>query len=151
MFIPYPGSEFFHPGSGVQGEIDYRSGSAYKNLSIFNLKICFYALGNMIRDVHFGSGSRVMIFYLSRVPDLGVKKSLDLGSRIRIRSTVTFTLSTAECLRLRGVLPMYFIFCLVYALFVSSKLHAAYTYTRPIQYFPALPSATSLYITSVFA
>ncbi len=36
-------------------------------------------------------------------------------------------------------------------LFVSSTLHAAYTYTRPIQYFPALPSATSLYVTSVFA
>ncbi len=37
MFIPDPGSEFFHPGS------------ASKNLSILNKKNCFYALRNNIR------------------------------------------------------------------------------------------------------
>jgi hypothetical protein len=49
MFIPdptffHPGSEFFHPGSA-------------KNLSILTQKNGFQALGNMIRDVHPGSGS----------------------------------------------------------------------------------------------
>jgi hypothetical protein len=47
------------------------SRSASKNLSIFNPTNCFQALGNMIRDVHPGTGSRVRIFI---IPDPGVKK-----------------------------------------------------------------------------
>jgi hypothetical protein len=37
MFFPGPGSEFFHPGSRVKKD----SGSASKNLSIFNTENCF--------------------------------------------------------------------------------------------------------------
>ncbi len=36
MFIPDPGSQFFHPGSQIQGQKDF--GSASKNLSNLNLK-----------------------------------------------------------------------------------------------------------------
>jgi hypothetical protein len=46
MFIPDPGSEFFHPESLIQGPKD--PGSASKNLS-------------MIQDVHRGFGSRIRI------------------------------------------------------------------------------------------
>jgi len=48
----YPGS-----GSRVKKIPDPRSGSSSKSLSIFNLKNCFSAFGNMIRDVYTGSGS----------------------------------------------------------------------------------------------
>ncbi len=34
----------------------------------------------MIRVVHPGSGSRILIFYPSRIPDPGVKKAPDPGS-----------------------------------------------------------------------
>ncbi len=54
MFIPDPGSEFFHPGSRISGQKD--PGSASKNLNIFNAKNCFYALGKMIWDDNPGSG-----------------------------------------------------------------------------------------------
>ncbi len=63
MFIPDPGSQFFHPGSRAKKIPD--PGSASKNLSIFNAKNCFYALGNMIR--YFHPGSRILIFYPSRI------------------------------------------------------------------------------------
>ncbi len=33
-----------------------------------NPQYCFKALGNMIRDEHPGSGSRILIFYPSRIP-----------------------------------------------------------------------------------
>jgi hypothetical protein len=49
MFIPDPGSEFFHPGFRIKKD----SGSASKNLRIFNPKNCFKALGNMIRILSF--------------------------------------------------------------------------------------------------
>ncbi len=62
MFIPDP--NFFHPGS------------ASKNVSIWTQNI----RGNMIRVVHPGSGFRILIFYSSRIPDLGVKKAPDPGS-----------------------------------------------------------------------
>jgi hypothetical protein len=78
MFILDQGSEFFHPGSRFKKIPDPGSGS--KNLSIFNPKTCFYALGNMIRDVHPESGSRILIFYPFRIPDPGVKKVPDPGS-----------------------------------------------------------------------
>jgi hypothetical protein len=60
VFVPVsrsvlPGSEFFL--SRIQGKKDYGSGSASKKISIFNPKHCFQALGNMIPDVHPGSGS----------------------------------------------------------------------------------------------
>jgi hypothetical protein len=37
----------------------------------------------MIRIVHPGSRIRMLTFYPSRIPDPGVKKAPDLGSRIR--------------------------------------------------------------------
>jgi hypothetical protein len=56
-----PGSKFFipDPGQKVPG-----SGSASKNLIIFNPKNCFQALRNMIRDVHPDPGPD---FFPSRV------------------------------------------------------------------------------------
>jgi hypothetical protein len=46
-------------------------GSASKNLSISTQNNGFQGLGNMIRIVHPGSGSRtaILIFYPSRIPD----------------------------------------------------------------------------------
>jgi hypothetical protein len=41
MFILGPGSEFFHPGSRIQGQNDCGSRIWINNLSIFNLKIGF--------------------------------------------------------------------------------------------------------------
>ncbi len=54
MFIQV--TDFSIPDPVSRGRKDPVSGSASKNLSIFNPKIFFYALGNMIRDVHPGSG-----------------------------------------------------------------------------------------------
>ena len=70
----YPESEFFNPGFRVKKIPDtgYGSASASKNLSFFNPKNCFYALGNMIRDVPDPD------FLL--IPDPGVKKAPDPGS-----------------------------------------------------------------------
>ncbi len=65
-----PGSEFFHPGSRIR----------IKEFKYFNSKNCFYALGNMIRVVHPGSGSR----YFTHPGSKGQKGT---GSRIRIRNT----------------------------------------------------------------
>ncbi len=66
-----PGYEFFHPGSrnriflsGSRLKKIPDPGSASKNLSMFNPKNCFFALGNMIRDVHHGSRS---CFFISRI------------------------------------------------------------------------------------
>ncbi len=53
MFIPDP--NFFHPGS------------ASKKLNILAQKIVYMLIGNMIRDVHPGSGSRIQIFHPSRI------------------------------------------------------------------------------------
>jgi hypothetical protein len=74
-----PGSEFFHPGSRVKKIPNPISGPTSKNLSIFNPKKLFQVLGNMIRDVHPGSGSRILIFYPSWIPDAVVKKASDPG------------------------------------------------------------------------
>jgi hypothetical protein len=56
----FPGSDFF-PSRILD------PGSALKNLRILTPKNCFWALGNMIRVVHPGSGSRIRIltFYPS--------------------------------------------------------------------------------------
>ncbi len=65
----YPGSQVQILSSRIQGQKD--SGSRIririKNLSIFNPKNTFSALGNMIRDVHPGSRIRILIFYPSRI------------------------------------------------------------------------------------
>jgi hypothetical protein len=73
ILIVYPGSEYFHPGSRVKKIPDPRSASASKNLSIFNPKIVFKALGNMFWDVN--PRILILIFYPSRIP----------GSRLRIQ------------------------------------------------------------------
>jgi hypothetical protein len=49
--IPDPTFSIPDPGSRVKKIPDLGSRSAPKNLSIFNPKNCFYALGNMIWDV----------------------------------------------------------------------------------------------------
>jgi hypothetical protein len=53
MFIPDP--NFSIPDPGSKKIPDPGSESASKNLSIFNPKNCFYALGKIIWDVHPGS------------------------------------------------------------------------------------------------
>jgi hypothetical protein len=63
----YPGSEVFHPWSRV-GK-DPGSGSALKNLSIFDPKNFNYALEIMIRDGHLDFSHPWI-----RIPDPGVKK-----------------------------------------------------------------------------
>jgi hypothetical protein len=55
MFTPHP--NFFHPGSRAKKDFGSRIRIRIKELKYFNPKISFYALGNMIRDVHPGSGS----------------------------------------------------------------------------------------------
>jgi hypothetical protein len=54
MFIPDP--NFSLPDPGSKKHPDPGSESASKNISIFNPKNCFLTLGNMIRNVHPGSG-----------------------------------------------------------------------------------------------
>ncbi len=56
-FIPDPNFSIPDPGSRVKTIPDTGSGSASKNLSIFNPTNCYCALRNMIRDVHPESGS----------------------------------------------------------------------------------------------
>ncbi len=91
----YPGSRIriFHPESQLQGQKDSETtdpGSASKNLSVFNLKNCFQTLGTMIRDVR--PGSRILIFYPSRIPDPGVKKAPDPGpATLQLRLEAQFT------------------------------------------------------------
>jgi hypothetical protein len=86
MFIPDPG--FFHNGSRIRIFSIPDPGSASKNLSILTPKNCFYALGNMIRVVDPGSGSRNRIPIFLPIPDPGSKDQKGTGSRIRIRKTV---------------------------------------------------------------
>jgi hypothetical protein len=69
----YPESEFFHPGSRVKEIPDPHQ----RILSIFNPKNCFQALGNMLRDVHPGSGSGFFTHPGLRIPDSRVKKAQD--------------------------------------------------------------------------
>jgi hypothetical protein len=78
MFIPDPGSEFFHPGSRISGQKD--PGSASKNLNIFNAKNCFYALGKMIWDDNPGSGFFSHSRSRTPIPDPTAKKAPDPGS-----------------------------------------------------------------------
>ncbi len=55
--IPHP--NFFHPGSRIR----------IKEFMYFNPKNCFQALGNMIRVVHPGSGSRIQWSKRHRILD----------------------------------------------------------------------------------
>jgi hypothetical protein len=64
MFIPDPNFFIKDPGSRVKKIPNLGSGSASKNLSIFNPKNCFSALRNMIRIC--SSRIRLLIFYPSR-------------------------------------------------------------------------------------
>ncbi len=83
MFIPDP--TFFHHGSWIRTVSIPHPGPASKNLSILTKKNGFYALENMIRVVHPGSGCWLSTHPGSRIP--GVKKAPDPGSRIQIRNT----------------------------------------------------------------
>jgi hypothetical protein len=73
MFIPDP--HYFHPRSRVKKIPG--SGSASKNLT----QKIVSNLSDMIQDLHSGCGSRILIFifYLSRIPDPGVKNAPDPG------------------------------------------------------------------------
>ncbi len=89
--IPDPGSDFFpsripDPGSQIRTVSIPDPGSSSKNLSILTPK---KALKNKIRVVHPGSRIRMLTFSHpgSRIPDPGVKKAPNPGSRIRIRNT----------------------------------------------------------------
>ncbi len=72
MFIPDPGSEFFPSPIPIKGQRD--SQIRIKEFKYFNPKNCFLALGNMIRDVHPRSGSRIRILSFLPIPDPGIKK-----------------------------------------------------------------------------
>jgi hypothetical protein len=61
-----------YPGSRVRKIPGDRIRIRIKELKYFSPK---KVLGNMIRDVHPGSGSRILIFYPSWIPDPGVKKA----------------------------------------------------------------------------
>jgi hypothetical protein len=71
----YPGSDFSiqDPGSRDKKIPDPGSGSASKNLSIFNTKKLF--LSSRKYDPGCSSRIRIQIFYPSRIPDPGVKKA----------------------------------------------------------------------------
>jgi hypothetical protein len=67
MFIPDPGSDFFHPGSRFRIFSIPNPGSASKRLSILTQKNGFHALGNMIWVVHSGSGTLVGVCGFSSI------------------------------------------------------------------------------------
>jgi hypothetical protein len=58
----------------------------------------------MIRFVHPGSRIRMLTFYPSRIPDPGVKKAPDPGSRIRIRNTAKKVTLRYTCCLGTGIL-----------------------------------------------
>ncbi len=92
MFIPDPGTDFFpsripdpnclHPGSRILI-------NEFKYFKPKKTKKWFLSSKKMIWVVHPGSRIRMLTFYPSRIPDPGVKKAPDPGSRIRIRNTVS--------------------------------------------------------------
>jgi hypothetical protein len=59
-------------------------GSASKNLSILAPKKWFITLGNMIRVVHPGSASRILIFYPSRIPGSKMHRIRNTGDNYQI-------------------------------------------------------------------
>jgi hypothetical protein len=74
MFIPDPGFEFFSIPD---------SRSASKNLSILTQKLFLSP-----RKYDPGCSSRILVLFFLPIPDPGVKKAPDPGSRIWIRNTV---------------------------------------------------------------
>jgi hypothetical protein len=71
--ISDPNFSITDPGSRVKKI----PGSASKNLSILTQKMV-YKLGNIIRDVHPGSGTQIdPDLYILPIPDPGVKKAPD--------------------------------------------------------------------------
>jgi hypothetical protein len=88
MFIPDP--TFFHPGSRIRTVSIPDPGSSSKNLSILTPKKAKkWFLSSKKYDP--GCSSRIpdpdADFLPSRIPDPGVKKVPNPGSRIRIRNT----------------------------------------------------------------
>ncbi len=81
-------------GSRVKKILDPGSWSASKNLSIFYPKICFSALGNMIRDVYPGSGSLFFTYPKSRIQESKRHRIPKPGSRIR---NINRPLKPAQC------------------------------------------------------
>ncbi len=86
-WLPDPGSDLFQPR--IQGWHDPGSGSASKNLNIFNPKNWYQFRKNSTRDVHPGSGSWIWIFFSSRIriPEISDPEIKSTGSQIRIRNT----------------------------------------------------------------
>jgi hypothetical protein len=82
MFISAPGSEL--SPSGIPDPV-----SASKNLSILTKKqkTKKWFLSSRKYDPGCSSRIRMLTFYPSRIPDPGIKKPPDPGSRIRIRNT----------------------------------------------------------------
>ncbi len=78
MFIPNP--NIFHRGSRIRN----------KEFKYFNQKKGL--LSSRKYDPGCSSRIWILIFYPSRIPDLGVKKTPDPGSWIRIRNTVEINL-----------------------------------------------------------
>jgi hypothetical protein len=83
--VVYPGSRiriFSIPDPGSKRFPDPESENPHPHERILVLKTekIFVALGNMIRDVHSGSVSSILIFYPSQIPEPGVKRAPDPGS-----------------------------------------------------------------------
>ncbi len=84
-----PDPTFFHPGSRIRTVSIPDPGSSSKNLSILTpKKPKTWFLSSRKYDPVCSSRIRMQTFYPSRIPDPGVKKAPDPGSRIRIRNTV---------------------------------------------------------------
>jgi hypothetical protein len=82
MFIPDPNFSIPDPGSRVK-----------KILAASKTQRCFLTLGNMIRFVRPGSGSRMRILdadldFFTHIPDPGVKKAPDPGSATLLRTRI---------------------------------------------------------------
>jgi hypothetical protein len=86
MFISDP--NFFHPGSRIKLIPGSRIRIRIKEFKYFNPKNCYQALGNMIQNVHRGSGSWFFTHPGSRIPDHDwrVKKAPDPGSATLLTS-----------------------------------------------------------------
>jgi hypothetical protein len=74
------------PGSRVKKIPDPGSASAAKNLSIYNPKNCFSALGNIIRDVLHGSRSRIRNMIFTHPGSKGQRFKKGTGYQIKIRN-----------------------------------------------------------------
>jgi hypothetical protein len=90
MFIPDPGSDFFHPGSRIRTVSIPGSRILIKEFKYFNPKKSKKWFLNS-KKYDPGCSSRIpdpdADFLPSRIPDSGVKKAPNPGSRIRIRNT----------------------------------------------------------------